>query len=226
MWSFGFRGVLLTACVAVFLPAGCASDFETDPTRPRPTRAVQSPIDFASPNSEVLGNPIGAIPLVTVDLPNTKEEKAQVHTIADALVANPAKTQPATKPGAATAPAEENAAVPLKVVQSRRAGDQYRISSDEAGNATLVIDCPSGAGSAVLERTQEEWPTTLVVRLEDSAQKRFTSLEGFTAQELVDDERRLDLKATIHKAEGTAEIRIPGFTRSRRIAIDWVDAYR
>ncbi len=65
------------------LLVGCASDFVTDPTRPRPTRAVQSPIDLASPNSEAIGPPSDVVPVVVVQFPNTKDEQPVVRTIFD-----------------------------------------------------------------------------------------------------------------------------------------------
>jgi hypothetical protein len=97
------------------LLAGCEGDFRTDPTRPRPTRALQNPYDHSSANNEVMVAPTGAIPLVAVDFANNKDEKPRVTTILDPFrgpqsepvrgpATRPALTAPPDAAGAATQP--------------------------------------------------------------------------------------------------------------------------
>jgi hypothetical protein len=80
--------------LSLFLLTACESDFVTDPSRPRPTRAVQSPVERNSATSEVLGGGAAAVPIMSVDLPNNKDEHAQVHTIGDVFHNNTPTTRP------------------------------------------------------------------------------------------------------------------------------------
>jgi hypothetical protein len=95
----------LYAAVAASL-VGCASEFATDPTRPRPTRAVASPTDNFSTNNEYAQADPNTMPLVEVGLPNTREEQPTVRTAVDNLAASqlPAATAPATGPATLPAP--------------------------------------------------------------------------------------------------------------------------
>ncbi len=101
--------VRIQMCAAAALVlAGCESDFVSDSSRPRPTRAVQSPVERNSAAAEVLGGGATSVPLVSVDLPNTKDEHAQVHTIGDAL----RNGGPTTRPGDTVRPAVSGDAQP------------------------------------------------------------------------------------------------------------------
>ncbi len=84
--------------VSLVGPIGCASDFVADPTRPRPTRAVQDPVESNSASAEARAGGATGVPLVTVDLPNKEGQSPKVRTISDAVndTVNP--------PAAATAP--------------------------------------------------------------------------------------------------------------------------
>src|SRR6185369_6590127 len=81
--TLAIAAALLAACDAQ--PTGDPMASSSDDALSRPRRAVQSPVGIASPNSEVLGGPQGAIPLVTVDIPNHKDEPTVIHTIGDSL---------------------------------------------------------------------------------------------------------------------------------------------
>ncbi len=83
--------------VAGMLLVGCESEFASDPTRPMPTRAVESPQDVSSPNHEIMVQNPGTVPLVSVTLPNRPGENPQVRTIADNVhdtFTPPAATRP------------------------------------------------------------------------------------------------------------------------------------
>jgi hypothetical protein len=88
--------------------AACESDFVANPSRPRPTRAVQSPVESNSATSEVLGGGATAVPIMSVDLPNNKDEHAQVHTIGDVF----GNGNPATRPANTANPAPAGDAQP------------------------------------------------------------------------------------------------------------------
>jgi hypothetical protein len=51
-------------------------------------------------------------------------------------------------------------------------------------------------------------------------------LEGFTAAEVLAEDRRLALKTTTTPAAGRADVLIPAFAHSPKITINWIDAYR
>ena len=82
----------------------------------RPSRAISSPTGTASAQREVLAEqPAGAVgvPLITVGMPNDKDDTAHVRTIGDNIretTATPT-TAPATAPS--TAPAERTGTIDL-----------------------------------------------------------------------------------------------------------------
>jgi len=233
-------GWMALSVLGAALFTGCESDFVTDPTRPRPTRALEDPFARGSANSEVMGGPTGAVPLVTVEMPRTKEEPPVVRTIAGELASasrSPtsrpagAVTRPATQPdrevaAATVAPAAESRSDQIKVVAQQRPADVITITRDNEANADVWVLCPSGIGTVTLERLGENWPAIIRVHLRYDAGRGFTTLEGFNAYEVTAPDRRLSLKATTDKAMGKAEIVVPGFARSQQILIEWVDAYR
>lgn len=232
----------LLLVTALALMCGCASEFASDPTRPRPTRAVQNPYDRSSSNNDVMTYPTGAVPLLTVDFASNKDEKPRVHSVVDDL--RSLQGAPAARPtarGATTRPAENASATQpatgiviertalvssqqVRVVAQRRADDRFAIAGDADGNVHLTVTSPSGIGAVTLERTGESWPAVLHVSLQRGAGQPFTRLEGFSAAEVTETGRRVELKVT--KGEGTATVAIPGFVRSPRVVVDWVDAYR
>jgi hypothetical protein len=190
-----------------------------------------------SPNSEVLGNTTGAVPLVSVNLANKRDEQPTVHTILDPLNNKPLRTTPAATQAstqAATGPAEADmskAAPPvpsdeIKIVVQQKATDVIKISRDNEANADVWIISSSGIGSVTLERTGEAWPAEVRVHLRYDADRAFGNLEGFTASELTAAATKVALKTTVDKSAGKAEISIPGFSRAKQIQIEWVDAYR
>jgi hypothetical protein len=220
---------------AALLLAACDSGFVPD--REHPARAVEDPFARGSANSEVMGGPAGAMPLVTVDMPRTKEEQPKVRTLVDELAglnpgptSRPAASQPATKP--ATKPGEEVPPAPasenFKVVAQQRPADLITITRDNQGNADVWVLCPGGIGTVTLERTGENWPAVIRVHLRYDVNRAFTMLEGFNAYELPGGgaDRRVALKTTSDKATATAQVAVPGFSRSPQIRIEWVDAYR
>jgi hypothetical protein len=219
--------------------AACEGDFVTDPTRPRPTRALQNPYDRSSGNNEVMVQPTGAVPLVAVDFANNKDEQPKVTTILDPLRGAQGVTErrePATRP-AAVAPAttqpqvgvESGATVntqQVKVVAQRRTEDGVAIASDAEGNVRLTVTSPSGIGGLTLERINDAWPAVIHVQLQKSGVQPFKALEGFSAAEETETGRRVELKTRTVPAEGRADVNVPGFVRSPRIIIEWVDYYR
>jgi hypothetical protein len=83
---------------ALLLPA-CEGDFVHDPTRPRPTRALGPNYEQNSAVGEMNSGTATGTPILSVDLPNKKEESARVHTIGDSLnKKKPAATRPAPAP--------------------------------------------------------------------------------------------------------------------------------
>jgi len=204
----------------------CDSNFNSDPLH---RRAVESPNLTNSGNSEVMAVPTGAVPLLTVDLPNTKNDPFVVHTIADAATTMPStqpSTQPATQrasePTAPTAASKDD----LKVVAQQHPADQFRITRDNEANIDLWVLCPSGIGTVTIERTADTWPATIRLHLRYDTDREFNRLEGFTASELTAAGGKVALKTTSDKNSGRAEVTIPGFAHSQRIQIEWVDAYR
>ena len=207
--------------------AACESDFTPNPNRPRPTRALEDPFARGSANSEVMAGPTTVLPLLTVELPNTKEEEPKVRTIADAFVE--LNQRATTRPAAASQPATQPTGDTLKIVAQQRPTDVITITRDNEANADMWVLCPTGIGTVTLERTGKNWPAIIRVHLRYDANRPFTMLEGFNAYELPGDgggDRRVTLKTTSDKATATAQIAIPGFSRAPRIAIEWVDAYR
>ena len=237
----GGSGLLCLVCMTAAL-AGCA-EFEDDPNKPRPMRAVESPVGSASANSELMGPAVSAVPLVTVELPNRRNQEPQVHTIMEPLMAlaqagpaapaTQAATRPATQPATAPASAPAEPLVPptviltdapMRVVPKAKAADT--VSATAEGEKVLVsVVSESGIGSAVLERTGEQWPASISVRFTHGA-RPFTRLEGFNAAELTEGGARVALRVEVNRDAATATISIPQFVRSTRISIEWVDMYR
>jgi hypothetical protein len=90
----------------------------------------------------------------------------------------------------------------------------------------LTVTSPSGIGALTLERTGDAWPAVIHVILQKSAVQPFTMLEGFSAAEVTDNGRRVELKTRASAKDGRGDVLVPGFVRSPRIVIEWVDAYR
>ena len=248
--SFEFRrSIRVHPCASVAVLAlltGCASDFITDPTRPRPTRALESPVSMGGANNEVMGGPVGSVPFMTVEIPNNKDESPVVYTIAQPVSAlatpHAAASQPASQPpspGIAIPgpmrPQQEAApstTVPtpvkdeLKIFAQQRPADQFRITRDNDANADLWVFCPSGIGTVTLERTADNWPALIRVHLRYDPTREFSRLEGFTASEVTPAGAKIPLKTTANKETAQAQLTIPGFARSPRIQIEWIDAYR
>jgi hypothetical protein len=238
--------------VAILALALAACSDRPDYSRP----AVQSPYSLADPNSEVLGTPTHSVPLLTLDLPNKKNEDPTLHTIADnlpSLTSRPASTQatlpepspvpnpgvpspgiPPTQPTSAPAsqPAAASEPASVKVVAQQRPNDQFRITRDAEGKLDLWILCPTGIGTVTLERTADSWPALIRVHLRYDATREFSRLEGFTASELTAagiggaGGGKVALRTVIDLDTATAQVAIPGFSRSPRIQIEWVDMYR
>ena len=214
---------LCTFVASLSLP-GC-EEFAENPNHPRPTRAVQSPVGLSSPNSEVMGRPQGAVPLVTVDLPNKKDDPVVVHTIADRL---PDLSAPggATTRRATTEPAPaENAAI--LVVQKKNPGDRLIVTGGGEGDAkaSITVICANGIGTAVLQRTGESWPATITVHF-SYGDRPFTRLEGLTVSEITASGTRVAIKTETAKDGESATINVHAFVRSREIVLEWVDTYR
>jgi|GEM_PF-6646806 len=75
--------VVVTSCLVLAGLAACAAEFAEDPTRPRPTRAVQSNVERNSGAGEVQG-PVGdALPIFSVEYAGKKGTPPTVKTIAD-----------------------------------------------------------------------------------------------------------------------------------------------
>ena len=100
--------LILTLALGAGTLAACESEFASDPTRPRATRAVQSPVDQGTSIGEIMGSTSDAVPLLRVDTANKKDEPPHVYTIIDGVremsgetpTARP-KTEPATLPAPA-----------------------------------------------------------------------------------------------------------------------------
>jgi hypothetical protein len=222
-------GLLFSAC-----EGGTFTPDRTHPSRPQEDR-----YPHGSPGSEVMTGPTGAVPLLTIDFPNTKEEQPKVHTIVDTFKELHELTGPTRPAGAATQsatqPAEAHPPVSatgeLRIVAQQRPADTITITRDNEANVDLWVLCSMGIGAVTLERTGEIWPALIRVHLRYTPDRPFTTLESFNAYELPgggapSDDRRLTLKTTTDKPTATAQIPIPGFARSPRIRIEWVDAYR
>jgi hypothetical protein len=103
---------------SVLSSTGCASDFVADPSRPRPTRAVQDPMETNSPASEARAGTSQGVPIVNVDLPNKEGQTPQVRTVADNIhdTFNPPASA-GTASGATTTP---SSTVHIDPIQGRR----------------------------------------------------------------------------------------------------------
>lgn len=92
-----FVRIPLLVIPALLLPA-CESDFHHDPTRPRPTRALGPNYEQNSAVGEMNAGTATGTPILTVELPNTKEESPKVRTIADPITKPPTAARPAAAP--------------------------------------------------------------------------------------------------------------------------------
>ena len=224
--------------------AGCGGQVVNSQYRPRDGNAVQSPFDAASPGDEVFSRQSDAFPLATVNLPNKPGEQPQMSSVFDVLNAPPAAPSihpsPATEPaptqilaGTTTMPegnpalptaATPQVALPVKVAaQDKQVGD-VQASADASGNLELFVTSATGIGSVTLERTGESWPAKVNVHLAYGAGKPFSGISGASATELVSSGQVLPLKTSSSTSDVT--VSVPGFTRSARIRIEWIDKYR
>jgi len=206
---------MLAGCICF---AACEGDFG-NPTRSRSPRALESPVASASPENEVLGAPQGVVPLVRVEMANNKDDKTQVRTIGDEVAGRTSKpTGPVT---AASQPAG-----PVRVTAQKNASDNVLFTRAEGKQVELKVLSTTGIGNIVLERTGDDWPEVITLKLFYPGDRAFTRLEGFQAADQVGDERRVVLKTEANGAAGEGKVLIPGFDRSEKIVIEWVDAYR
>jgi hypothetical protein len=237
------RAIGAALCGATVFLAACEGDFIADPNRPRPTRAVRSMENRGDALSETMRENPGGLNLFSVDFANKKDEQPTVRTILDPLrearssfspvgrgatpATRPAGTQPADgEDGPPAAAALAPGALPIRVVDRRKPADQVSVATTADGAVVLTVLSPSGIGDVTLERTGDTWPKELRVALLYATDKPFTTLEGFNAQELLAEDRTLSLKATAHPQTGTGVVTVPAFSRSSRIHVEWVDAYR
>jgi hypothetical protein len=242
--------VLLFAGVGL---AACEGDFATDPARPRVVRDLGSPYGVSDASSEVMRVDSGAFSIVTVDIPNSRHEPSVAHwgeplpTYFGSQGAAPqTAVVPETKPATASAPAKED----IKVVGPQKPADFFSISRDNAGNADLWVTNPSGTGSVTLEREIDAWPALIRVHFRYHQDQPFTHLERFTAAEALPAEfaaegpkavtsapagaigpgivggGKISLKSTFEKYSDLAQVSVPGFSRARRIEMNWVDIPR
>ncbi len=90
--------VVASSCLLLVGFAACASEFAEDPTRPRPTRAVQSNVERNSGAGEVQG-PVGeAMPIFSVEYAGKKGTPPTVKTIADPFRNDVDGVQTSTRP--------------------------------------------------------------------------------------------------------------------------------
>jgi hypothetical protein len=83
------------------LTLAACNEFQTDPNSPRPSRALHIPTETNSPLGEMNNTSRQALPLVTVEGGNTKEDPARVRTIVDDIATG---TQPPIRPTTPTTP--------------------------------------------------------------------------------------------------------------------------
>jgi len=226
--SVAVLSAVLTGCEAINTPSTIP-----DSTAPeRPARALETPQEMSSPLYEVLAMPSGAQPLVVVNTGNPNQ-KPQVLTVLDPLFAPattlPAPTLPPQQPGIPPtinliSATPDNS--PVKIISQAKPQDRLSITTDKNAGVQVNVLSSSGIGSLVLERVGDAWPSSLDVHLQYADGKPFTRLEGFNPAEVIDDQRRLALKATVNAATGEAHVAIPPFARSKQIVLEWVDAYR
>jgi hypothetical protein len=215
----------LCASVAILLVGLCAgcNEFTAEPTH-RYDRAIASPLGPGASTDEVMSEP-NPVPLVTVGLPDKKEDPYTVHTILDDLHGEnsltPA-TQPATRPASAETALTPVSAIQFRVVQQSNPDDQFAISTDNEGNARLLITSAAGTGTVQLQRTNDLWPAIIHVGLQYAYQKTFTQLDNFTAAETPAPDQRVPLKTT-PLSKDRVDIKIPAFSRTPTITLTWTD---
>jgi len=243
-------GLLLFAGIGL---GACEGDFVTDPNRPRVVRNLGTPYGLSDASSEVMRADSGAFSILTVDMPNTPNESSTVHWIeplptyfGNQGAAPQPVAFPETKP--ATAPAAPMEAI--QIVGPQKPADFFSISHDQADNADLWVTNPSGTGTVTLEREVETWPAVIRVHFRYQQGQPFTHLERFTAAEALPAQvaaetpkpvtsaptgttrpdavggGKITLKSTFDKYSDLAQISVPGFSRARRIEINWVDIPR
>ena len=143
-----FRNCLICMALGALvaaIPSCDGGDLLNANARPIPGHAVQSPFAYSSANEEVFSRNIGAMPILTVDLPNKKNEQPTVHSMLDDIQAftGAGATQPATRPGGGGhAQTGEQAATTQAVVPAnsaepvrRRAEPPHRPCGDDGGQS-------------------------------------------------------------------------------------------
>jgi len=227
--------------------AGCGGSAINPQYRPQDGNAVQSPYDVASAGDEVFTRQSDTFPLATVSLPANPSQPAKVETVLDVLKPATPATGPAIHPAPTPEPlptqiiggesttmpdaspalptgATPQIALPAKVVgQDKQVGD-VTASTDASGNLDLFVTSPTGVGTVTLEKTGDTWPAHVNVHLSYSKDRPLAAIAGASASELLPSGQALPLKTT-SSAEGVT-VSVPGFTRSPRIQIQWIDKYR
>jgi hypothetical protein len=230
-------GLWVLLCAGVGL-AACAGDFVTDPARPRVVRNLGTPYGVSDASGEVMRADSGAFSIVTVDIPNNRNDPSTVHWV-EPLPPNfgglSNAPQPALVPETRPAPPPALAKDEIKIAGQQKADDFYSVSRDNAANADLWVTCPSGVGSVTLERNGETWPALLRVHFRYDADRPFQELETIGAVEILlpapsagatgGGGGEMRLKVSEQSAD-SAQIAIPGFSRAKRIQINWIDAHR
>jgi hypothetical protein len=217
--------VISSVTIAGFSALVSCDEFLAEPTR-RATRSVQSPIDNASASGEIMGPSSDAVPLVSVNFGNKRDEPPTVTTILD-----PLRTTVATRPGTSTTtrPTVELPAsteTPLRVAGSRNPDDVVALTIDQEGNAVVRVTTRAAAGSITLQRTGEAWPPILHVYFLHADNSPLTQLASFSATESPAGESStpaVELRSAIIQKEGRADVRVPGFSRASAISLQWVE---
>jgi hypothetical protein len=167
------------------------------------------------------------MPLLTVDLPNKKDDQIAVHSVIDDLnrMAGNTATQPAAHAAAkniTTQPDNGTPVIqPIRIAEVIKPNDQVSIVRDGDDRITLVITSPSGDGGAIIERSGDTWPAMLQAGLLAAPNQPLKGQINFTAFELPGGDRRISLKTALAKSPSTFETNIPAFVRSPRILIQW-----
>jgi hypothetical protein len=239
----------LTFGLAAWAVAGCEGDFIADPARPRVVRNLGTPYGVSDSSSEVMRADSGAFSILTVDIPNNRNEPAVAHW-AEPLPsyygnqgAAPQPTViPQTQPVKVPPPSHE-----IKIVGPQKPDGFFSISRDNANNADLWVTNPSGVGTVTLEREGDIWPAIIRVHFRYDQGRPFSHLERFAAAEALPAAvaaeapkpvtsapagstgpeivggGTIPLKATYNKNSDVAQIAVPGFSRAQRIQISWGD---
>ena len=217
---------LLAAALAGALGGCDGGDLINPHYRPVSGYAILSPFALSSANEEVFSRNIGAMPLLTVDLPNKKNEEPTVHSLIDDInsFTGNSSTQPATRPGARIATVRPEDALPvpppMRVVEVIKPTDEVTITHAD-DRVILVVTSPGGDGAAILERTGENWPAQVQIDLLTSADRPLKGDVSLNVFELPGGDQRIPIKTTPAKALATYQVAIPAFVRGPRILIQW-----